>query len=170
VSAFGAGYFDDAADVPGDRYQGLIYRDWPLFLAEGEITHCIGDILAAVVADTERRSGAAVGDEVAELPPLGRIERAERAPQQRHRGGALETWAKLLPVNKKAETVKKAKISKSSSSNQPMAPFYPPPWCDHPHHSLLSSRRVAPALPRIPTAAAAAVIAVHQATTLRSRS
>ena len=42
-----------AADVPGERYQGLIYQDWPLFVAEGETTHCIGDILAAVAADTE---------------------------------------------------------------------------------------------------------------------
>jgi xanthine dehydrogenase molybdenum-binding subunit len=49
-----------AADVPGERYQGLIYHDWPLFLAEGEITHCIGDILAAVVADTERNARRAV--------------------------------------------------------------------------------------------------------------
>jgi aldehyde oxidoreductase len=42
-----------AADVPGERFQGLIYKDWPLFVSEGEITHCIGDIVAAVVADTD---------------------------------------------------------------------------------------------------------------------
>ncbi len=60
-----------AADVPGERTQGLIYRDWPIFIAEGEITHCIGDILAAVVADTEARARAAVaaiGLEYDELP------------------------------------------------------------------------------------------------------
>jgi xanthine dehydrogenase molybdenum-binding subunit len=45
-----------AADVPGERYQGLIYKDWPLFVSEGEITHCIGDIVAAVVADTDRHA------------------------------------------------------------------------------------------------------------------
>ena len=39
-----------ARDVPGQRRQGLIYPDWPLFIAEGEVTHCIGDILAGVVA------------------------------------------------------------------------------------------------------------------------
>jgi xanthine dehydrogenase molybdenum-binding subunit len=39
-----------AVDVSGKRKQGLIYDDWPLFVAEGEVTHCIGDILAAVVA------------------------------------------------------------------------------------------------------------------------
>ena len=49
-----------AADVPGQRYQGLIYKDWPLFVAEGETTHCIGDILAAVVADTDAHARAAV--------------------------------------------------------------------------------------------------------------
>ncbi len=43
-----------ANDVPGKRKQGLIYKDWPLFIAEGEITHCIGDILAGVVADDVR--------------------------------------------------------------------------------------------------------------------
>ena len=47
-----------AADVPGERYQGLIDKDWPIFVAEGETTHCIGDILAAVVADTERARAA----------------------------------------------------------------------------------------------------------------
>jgi selenium-dependent xanthine dehydrogenase len=49
-----------AADVPGERYQGLIERDWPLFVAEGETTHCIGDILAAAVADTDRHARQAV--------------------------------------------------------------------------------------------------------------
>ena len=32
----------------------MIYKDWPLFVAAGETTSCIGDILAAVVADTEK--------------------------------------------------------------------------------------------------------------------
>ncbi len=60
-----------AADVPGERYQGLVYRDWPIFVAEGEVTHCIGDILAAVVADTEthaRDAAAAVRVDADELP------------------------------------------------------------------------------------------------------
>ena len=49
-----------AADVPGQRFQGLLYQDWPLFVAEGETTHCIGDILAAVVADTDGQARAAL--------------------------------------------------------------------------------------------------------------
>jgi xanthine dehydrogenase molybdenum-binding subunit len=60
-----------AADVPGERYQGLVYRDWPIFIAEGEVTHCIGDILAAVVADTDahaRDAAAALRIDADELP------------------------------------------------------------------------------------------------------
>lgn len=60
-----------AADVPGKRKQGLIYDDWPLFMADGEVTHCIGDILAAVVAIDLRTARAAVGKirvEYEELP------------------------------------------------------------------------------------------------------
>lgn len=39
-----------AKDVPGKIRQGTIYQDWPGYIAEGQITHCIGDILAGVVA------------------------------------------------------------------------------------------------------------------------
>ncbi|HEX6843542.1 MAG TPA: molybdopterin cofactor-binding domain-containing protein, partial [Actinomycetota bacterium] len=40
-----------AADVPGERTQGLLTRDWRQFVAEGEITACVGDVLAAVAAE-----------------------------------------------------------------------------------------------------------------------
>jgi aldehyde oxidoreductase len=43
-----------AADVPGNRYVGLIEHDWPVFVAIGEETRCTGDIIAGVVADTQR--------------------------------------------------------------------------------------------------------------------
>ena len=49
-----------AKDVLGRREQGLVYNDWPMFMAEGEITHCIGDILAAVVAVDVRTARKAV--------------------------------------------------------------------------------------------------------------
>ena len=42
-----------AADIPGEHKTGLIFRDWPLMVAEGETTHCLGDVLAGVVAETE---------------------------------------------------------------------------------------------------------------------
>ncbi|MHC1778564.1 MAG: selenium-dependent xanthine dehydrogenase [Lentimicrobium sp.] len=42
-----------AADVPGDLYVGLIYKDWPLMIGKGETTRYIGDAIAGVVAETE---------------------------------------------------------------------------------------------------------------------
>jgi CO/xanthine dehydrogenase Mo-binding subunit/aerobic-type carbon monoxide dehydrogenase small subunit (CoxS/CutS family) len=41
-----------AIDVPGHRGTGLAIPDLPIFLAVGETTCCVGDILALVVADT----------------------------------------------------------------------------------------------------------------------
>jgi xanthine dehydrogenase molybdenum-binding subunit len=43
-----------AEDIPGQRFQGLIYKDWPQMIATGEVTRCVGDILAIVVADNQR--------------------------------------------------------------------------------------------------------------------
>ena len=42
-----------AEDVPGDRFVGLIIKDWPLMIKAGETTRYIGDVLAGVVAETE---------------------------------------------------------------------------------------------------------------------
>jgi selenium-dependent xanthine dehydrogenase len=41
-------------DVPGERVQGAIQRDWRQFVAEGEVTSYVGDMLAAVAAETRR--------------------------------------------------------------------------------------------------------------------
>jgi xanthine dehydrogenase molybdenum-binding subunit len=62
-----------AADVPGDRFVGLIVRDWPVFVAVGETTRCVGDVLALVVADTQfhaRQAARAVGVEYEVLQPV----------------------------------------------------------------------------------------------------
>ena len=50
-----------AADVPGFRGQGLNDADQPIFVAEGELTCCVSDFMAMVVADTQfhARQGAA---------------------------------------------------------------------------------------------------------------
>ncbi|MEI6456995.1 MAG: selenium-dependent xanthine dehydrogenase [bacterium] len=42
-----------AADIPGNRYTGLIIEDWPLMIAPREITRYIGDVIAGVVAEDE---------------------------------------------------------------------------------------------------------------------
>ena len=43
-----------AKEAPGKRYQGDIFPDWPQFVAEGEDTRYVGDILAAVAAETRQ--------------------------------------------------------------------------------------------------------------------
>ena len=49
-----------AADVPGNRFTGLIFPDWPLMIKPGETTRYIGDVVAGVVADTEEIARQAV--------------------------------------------------------------------------------------------------------------
>jgi selenium-dependent xanthine dehydrogenase len=59
-----------ARDVPGDRWVGLIYKDWPVLVAEGEEVRAVGDVLAAVAAESPRiaREAAALVD--VEYEPL----------------------------------------------------------------------------------------------------
>ena len=62
-----------AADVPGERWVGLIIRDWPVFVAVGEEVRCVGDVLAAVAAEDPilaRRAAALVEVEYEPLPPV----------------------------------------------------------------------------------------------------
>jgi len=62
-----------AADVPGFRGQGLNDPDQPIFVAEGELTCCVADFLAMVVADTPfhaRQAAAKVRIDYEVLEPL----------------------------------------------------------------------------------------------------
>jgi selenium-dependent xanthine dehydrogenase len=49
-----------ADDIPGNRFVGLIFKDWPLMIKPGETTRYIGDVLAGVVAETEEIAREAV--------------------------------------------------------------------------------------------------------------
>ncbi len=75
-----------AADVPGNRTQGELVRDWPQLYAAGEITRYTGDVLALVAADS--MSGARAAAALVEVEydvldpvtsPLAALE--PRAPQ-----------------------------------------------------------------------------------------
>src|SRR5262245_1475209 len=62
-----------AADVPGNRGTGLNDPDQPVFVAEGELTCCVADFLAMVVADTAfhaRQAAARVKVDYEVLEPL----------------------------------------------------------------------------------------------------
>lgn len=45
-----------AADIPGAQYVGIIYKDWPVFIGEGQRTSYAGDVLAFVVAETKQQA------------------------------------------------------------------------------------------------------------------
>lgn len=79
-----------ADDLPGDRYHGHIFHDWPVLVACGEETRYIGDALALVAAHTKEQAEKALAlimIEYDELEPL-------TAPSQ-----ALSTGAPLLHPN-----------------------------------------------------------------------
>ncbi len=62
-----------AADVPGERTQGVLTRDWRQLVAVGEETAYVGDVLAAVAAETRhaaREAAALVDVEYEPLEPI----------------------------------------------------------------------------------------------------
>ena len=75
LSMPGVGRVVTAEDVPGERHVGLIRSDWPVFVAVGEVTRCVGDALALVLADSRHRAQLAAEalEEAVEyeiLPPV----------------------------------------------------------------------------------------------------
>lgn len=87
-----------AADVPGERNVGLVVRDWPVFVAVGETTRCVGDVLALVVADTQfhaRAAAVAVRVGLEALTPVTTPEEAlaPGAPAVHPGGNLLEVCA-----------------------------------------------------------------------------
>jgi xanthine dehydrogenase molybdenum-binding subunit len=62
-----------AADVPGQRWYGILYADWPGFVAVGEEVRYVGDVLAAIAADDEataRQAAALVKVDYEVLPAV----------------------------------------------------------------------------------------------------
>jgi selenium-dependent xanthine dehydrogenase len=81
-------------DVPGERRQGLITKDWRLFVAEGEVTSYVGDVLAAVAAETReaaREAAAYIEVEYEVLDPITDPFEAMRedAPKLQENGNVL---------------------------------------------------------------------------------
>lgn len=81
-----------AKDIPGNRMSGIIYKDWPLMVAEGETTRYIGDVLAGVVAgdvQTARRACALIEIEYEVLQPVTDPEEALKDEIKVHESGNL---------------------------------------------------------------------------------
>ncbi|HYF82133.1 MAG TPA: selenium-dependent xanthine dehydrogenase [Clostridia bacterium] len=83
-----------AAEVPGENYQGYIFKDWPTFVPVGEMTRCAGDAVAAVVARTKEIADEAlqlIEVKYEEMEPVTDPKRAleEDAPKIHEKGNLL---------------------------------------------------------------------------------
>ncbi len=83
-----------ASEVTGENYQGYIFKDWPTFVPVGEMTRCVGDAVAAVVAKTKEIADEALSRievEYEELEPVTDPKRAleEDAPKVHEKGNLL---------------------------------------------------------------------------------
>lgn len=81
-----------AGDIPGQRHQGLLVKDWPMLIAAGEETRCIGDVLAGVVAESEaiaREGVARIQVDYEVLEPLTEMTAAMASPVRVHANGNL---------------------------------------------------------------------------------
>lgn len=45
-----------ARDIPGSRITGLIKKDWPMMVAQGEMTRCLGDVIAVIAAESREEA------------------------------------------------------------------------------------------------------------------
>ncbi len=84
-----------AKDIPGERMVGLIVKDWPMMIDEGEITHYIGDVLAVVVAEDikiARQARELIEVEYKVLEPVTTTEKALEpdAPKLHPKGNLLD--------------------------------------------------------------------------------
>ena len=92
-----------AEDVPGERWYGLLYADWPGLVAVGEEVRCVGDVVAAVAAideATAREAAALVEVDYEVLEPVLDPETAmaDEAPTARHsRGGPTRISCRCVP-------------------------------------------------------------------------
>lgn len=68
-----------AADIPGEVYVGIIYKDWPVMIPVGGRTSYAGDVLAIVVAETREQARAAATLVRVEYNPLTPITDPARA-------------------------------------------------------------------------------------------
>ena len=89
-----------AADIPGERYVGLIVKDWPVMVAIGEEARYQGDVLAVAVAETQalaREAALKVAIDYEVLTPLStpQMALAPDAPKLHPKGNLLSRSAVL---------------------------------------------------------------------------
>jgi xanthine dehydrogenase molybdenum-binding subunit len=113
-----------AADVPGERVQGSLTKDWRQLVAEGETTSYVGDVLAAVAADTRhaaREAAALVEVEYEVLQPLTDPfdALAEEAPRL-HPAGNVLSVSRVRRGNVEAALARAAHVVTETYRTQPI--------------------------------------------------
>ena len=120
-------------DIPGTRYTGLIIHDWPLMIEESEETRYVGDVLAGVVAETEKIAREAiklVEVEYEVLTPLSDPEKSlnEDSPKI-HPKGNLLSETKVYRGNVERVLSDAAFVSKGTYQTQMIEHGYMEPEC-----------------------------------------
>ena len=95
-----------AKDIPGERFTGLIFQDWPLMISEGEVTNYIGDVLAGVVAETEeiaRQAIELINIEYEILEPVTHMLEAIKKDSPQVHSGKSNILEKCIVKNGNAE-------------------------------------------------------------------
>lgn len=111
-----------AADVPGKRHVGLITPDWPVFVAEGEETRYVGDVIAFVVARdmaTARRAADAIMVDYDVRPPVTTTDDALQPNASRiHPGGNLLSRSALARGDVDSELARSAHVVEGTWQTQ----------------------------------------------------
>ena len=123
-----------ARDVPGERWNGLIHADWPVFVAEGEEVRCVGDVLAAVAADSEvtaREAAALVEVEYERLPAVLSVEEslAAGAPQVNPQHANLLSRSVIRRGDVEAEFAASAHVVSGTWQTQRIEHLFLEPEC-----------------------------------------
>lgn len=123
-----------ARDVPGERWQGLLERDWPLLVAEGEEVRCAGDVLAVIAAESEhvaREAARLVRVEYEVLPPVLTPEEAlaEGAPRVNPKHDNLLGYSVIRRGDAAAALAGSAHVARGTFRTQRIEHLFLEPEC-----------------------------------------
>ncbi len=122
-----------AEDIPGKRLTGLIKKDWPLIVKQGEETRYVGDVLAIVLAGSEAAARSAVEKIEVEYDVLDPVSDPETAlgrnSPQIHPDGNLLSETIVRRGNIEEARLKSKFISKGTYETQVIEHGYMEPEC-----------------------------------------
>ena len=81
-----------ADELPGSQKIGHIIKDWDVLIPEGGITHCIGDAIVLIAAETPEileKAKALVKIDFEELPPV-------TCPEEAMKGDATQIYIQVV--------------------------------------------------------------------------